>query len=163
MLSASWCIRGILFSLEIESLMMKLDENDHLTYQLFAASGKSSVKKTRLRGWAITTGTFLVLGLLFLQQKNELLAKYFMVLSALSLILYPVYSRWRYKRHYRKHVRDTFENASDENSTIHIGEDTIITKDDHGTKVQHGSDPNYQRDPRLLLYQNKIRNVVDPC
>lgn len=42
---------------------MKVDENEHLTYQLFAASKKSSVKKTRLWGWTFTTGTFLVLGL----------------------------------------------------------------------------------------------------
>ena len=119
---------------------MKLDENDHLTYQLFAASKKSSVKKTRLWGWAFTTGTFLVLGLLFFQQKNELLARYFLVLSGLSLILYPFYSRWRYKQHYRKHVRDTFKNAADGNSTIEIGEDVIVTRDDNGTELKFNTD-----------------------
>lgn len=111
---------------------MTLDENDYLTYQLYTASKTPRIKKARIRGWIFTTVTCLCLTFLFFESDNDLLGYYFLIVSVLSLILYPFYSRWRYKKHYLKYIQDTYKNRFGEESTLEITEDIIVTKDKTG-------------------------------
>lgn len=111
---------------------MTLDENDYLTFQLFSASKTPSVKKNRIKSWILTTVTFACLAYLFYDSANEFLGIYFLVVTVLSLTLYPFYSRWRYKRHYRKYIRDTYKNRFGEKCDIAFTSDTIVTKDKSG-------------------------------
>lgn len=114
------------------SLNMILDENDYLTYQLYTASKSSRVKKTRLRSWILTTLTFLALAYLCYSNENDVLGTYFLVLSGLALVFYPLYSRWRYRIHYLKHIRDTYKNRFGEKSELEFDKDTITTRDRTG-------------------------------
>ncbi len=111
---------------------MTLDKNDFLTFQLFTASKTPRVKKSRIRGWIYTTVTLLCLTFLFYRSNNEFLGTYFLIASGLSLTLYPIYSRWRYEKHYSKYVDDTYKTRFGEQSSMEITEDTIITKDKTG-------------------------------
>jgi hypothetical protein len=111
---------------------MKLDENDYLTYQLYTASKTPRIKKARIKGWIYTTVAFFCLTFLFFESNNELLGYYFLVASVLSLALYPIYSRWRYKRHYLKYIQDTYKNRFGVESTLEINDDTIVVKDKSG-------------------------------
>jgi hypothetical protein len=69
---------------------------------------------------------------LFYRSNNEFLGTYFLIVSGLSLTLYPIYSRWRYKKHYSKYVDDTYKNRFGEQSSMEITEDAILTKDKTG-------------------------------
>jgi len=111
---------------------MTLDENDYLTYQLYTASKAPRIKKARIKGWIFTTVTFLCLTFLFFESDNDLLGYYFLIASGLSLTLYPFYSRWKYKKHYLKYIRDTYKNRFGEESALEINEDNIVTIDKTG-------------------------------
>jgi len=50
----------------------------------------------------------------------------------MSLALYPLYSRWRYKRHYLKFIRDTYKNRFGEKSDLEFTADTIEVKSKTG-------------------------------
>src|SRR6266850_3260532 len=111
---------------------MTLDKNDFLIFQLYTASKTPRIKKSRIRGWIYTTVTLLCLTYLFYRSNNNFLGTYFLVVSGLSLTLYPLYSRWRYKRHYSKYVEDTYKTRFGEQSSMEITEDAIVTKDKTG-------------------------------
>jgi hypothetical protein len=111
---------------------MTLDENDYLTYQLYTASKTPRIRKARIRGWILTTVTFLCLSYLFFENNNDVLGYYFLIASFLSLTLYPIYSRWRYKRHYLKYIQDTYKNRFGEEASLEINEDIVVTRDKTG-------------------------------
>ncbi|HPH45444.1 MAG TPA: hypothetical protein PKU83_00450 [Chryseolinea sp.] len=69
---------------------------------------------------------------LFFENSNDFLGYYFLVASILSLTLYPLYSRWRYKRHYKRYIADTYKNRFGEECKLEINEDFIVTKDKTG-------------------------------
>jgi hypothetical protein len=108
------------------------DENDFLTYQLYTASKTPRIKKARVRGWILTIVLFLCLAFLFFESSNAFLGYYFLLLSVVSLPLYPIYSRWRYKKHYKKYIADTYKGKFGVPCTIQIENDVIVTKDATG-------------------------------
>jgi hypothetical protein len=111
---------------------MTLNENDYLIHQLYIASKTPRIKKARIRSWILTTVAFLAMTYLFFESGNDALGFYFLILSLLSLALYPFYSRWRYKRHYQRYIADTYKNRFGEECTLEINEDFILTKDRTG-------------------------------
>ncbi|MBL0742537.1 YcxB family protein [Chryseolinea lacunae] len=111
---------------------MTLTEHDYLTYQLYTASKSPSVRKGRLRRWLFTTITFAAMAFLFADRDDLFLFYYFVVATLLSLTLYPFYSRWRYKRHYEKYIREVYKNRFGEEATVEIGDEQLVTKDKTG-------------------------------
>ena len=111
---------------------MTLGENDFLTFQLYTASKTPRIKNGRIRSWILTTGAFLCLAYLFYASNNDFLGNYFLVLAGMALCLFPFYSRWRYRNHYRKFVRDTYKNRFGENCELEFDHDFIRTKDSTG-------------------------------
>ena len=111
---------------------MTLDENDFLTFQLYTSSKSPRIKKGRIRSWVLTTVTFLLFAYLFHSSGNDFLGTYFLIISGLSLALFPLYSRWRYKRHYLRHIQDTYKNRFGEKSELEIDNETIGTKSKTG-------------------------------
>lgn len=109
-----------------------LDQNDYLTFQLYTASQNPQVKRMRLMSWILTTIVFLCCAFLFYQSANQLLAWYFLICAGLSAVLYPFYSRWRYKRHYLKHIQNTYKHKFGTESDLSFTEDAIINKDLNG-------------------------------
>ena len=83
-----------------------LDENDFLQHQLFVASKSERIKKQRTRGWLIYTVSFFMLGFLFHQSENIVLAYYFSICGLTFLLFFPFYQNWYYKRHYQRVVID---------------------------------------------------------
>lgn len=115
---------------------MTLDEDDYLTYQLYTASKTPRVRKARIWGWIFTTITFISLAYILFDGDNETLSLYFVILAVLSLIFYPFYSRWRYKRHYRKYIQDTYKNRFGLECNLEINDEALILRDKTGeTKI----------------------------
>ncbi|MCC3160096.1 YcxB family protein [Hymenobacter sp. 15J16-1T3B] len=86
-----------------------LQAEDLLHYQLYAASKSPLVRRNRRRSWLIATLAFVSLAVLFYLERITSLAVYFALLAGGSAALFPLYSRWRYKRHYRKHVETHYQ------------------------------------------------------
>jgi hypothetical protein len=107
---------------------MRLDENDYLTFQLYTASKATRVKRARLRSWILTTLTFACLAYLFYRSDNDFLTVYFLVFAGLSLFFFPLYSRWRYKKHYQKYVLDVYKDSLGQDIDLEFCNDNIVTK-----------------------------------
>ncbi|MGZ3901513.1 MAG: hypothetical protein ACXVC7_01735 [Bacteroidia bacterium] len=107
---------------------MTLDENDFLVFQLYTASKSQRIKNARIRSWIITTLSFLCFAYFFFDKNDDALGYFFLAFSGFSLIFYPFYSAWRYKRHYLKFIRDTHKNRFEEKSEIEFNDDAIVTK-----------------------------------
>ena len=108
------------------------DENDFLTYQLYTASKSLRIKKARSRSRLIMTITSLCVAYLFFSNENDILGYYFLGISILALLFYPLFTRWRYKQHYLKHIRETYKNRIGEVGELEFETDTIRTKDRTG-------------------------------
>lgn len=119
---------------------MTLDKNDYLTHQLYTASKTPRVRNSRTRNWIFTTITFLGLTYILYDNGNLFLSIYFLVFSILSALFYPLYSRWRYKRHYLKYIQDTYRNRFGEECKIEITEDHILTQDKTGNSTINTSE-----------------------
>lgn len=87
-----------------------IEEKDHLTFQLHRASTLPSIKRKRLIEWLMTPISFLCLAFLFSYSEKTGLMYYFLVLGVIAIIGMPFYTKWRYKRHYLKHVRELYKN-----------------------------------------------------
>ncbi len=109
-----------------------LEEEDFLTYQLFTAAKSERIKKKRRNSWIITTSLFLSLSLLFYVTSYEFLPTYFLVAGMVSLFLYPLYSRWRYKNHYQKFIRENRQGVIGKEVEMEFTPNAIIEKSELG-------------------------------
>ncbi len=110
-------------------LDVKLEHTDYLTYQLFTASMSKRIQKRRKFEWLLSSLFFLILALIFLMTQILLMFYYFVAVTILCLIFYPAYSRRRYKKHYSKHLQETFSNNFGKNAHIKFTVEEIETSD----------------------------------
>jgi hypothetical protein len=106
-----------------------LDEYDYLQYLLFDASQSDRIKKRRRRSWIVNSLTLLCLSFLFSRSENRFLTWYFLIIGLLAACLFPFYLRWRYKKHFKRFVQDTYRSRFGEISTIIFQEEYIETFD----------------------------------
>lgn len=71
---------------------------------------------------------FACLSYLFYKYNISFLGIYFLIATGLSLTLFPFYSRWRYKEHYLKYVRDTYKDKFGKEGEIDFDDDTVMIK-----------------------------------
>ncbi|MEM7575520.1 MAG: YcxB family protein [Bacteroidota bacterium] len=105
-----------------------LEQEDFLRYQLFTASQSKRIRQKRIRSWILLTVSFLVLGIVLIQDPNQSSSYYFLALSIITLILYPIYQRWQYKRHYEKHIADNYANRIGIESELVFEDGLIISR-----------------------------------
>lgn len=108
---------------------ISLTEDDFLLYQLYASSKSTQVKKARMRSRIVITLSFLILALLFFESQNPLLGYYFIAVGILALLFYPFYQRWKYKKHYLKHIRENYKNRFNVESEMKLNGEFILTSD----------------------------------
>ena len=82
----------------------------------------------------MTTGLFLILAWLFYKNSNEFLTNYFLGAGIICAIVFPVYSRWRYKQHYRKHVNTNFSKSFGHEASVEFLDEHFLTKDDFNSE-----------------------------
>ncbi|AMR31847.1 hypothetical protein A0256_10645 [Mucilaginibacter sp. PAMC 26640] len=104
-------------------------ENDFLTYLLYSASKNVKSKANRRRSWLVISAAFFILGFLFRDQ-NGFYAYYFAIAGIISLIFYPFYQRYAYKKHYTKFLADKIQYRVGKECIINFGNELIKTKDD---------------------------------
>ena len=113
-----------------------LDEIDFLQYQLFAASKSANNKRQRRRSWLIISFSFVLLGLLFASNDKSFLSYYFLFFGLISFIFFPLYQRFQYKRHYLKHIRETYRDRFDKLIKLTFTESSIeIQSTDSESKI----------------------------
>jgi len=72
----------------------------------------------------------LVLGFFFANQSGKLgIGIGFAVFGILWFLFYPLYSKWRYKNHFRKHVEENYKNRINKLVEIDFDENSLNAKD----------------------------------
>lgn len=89
-------------------LNYSLNKEDYLNFQLFAATKNPVIKKQRLISRFLILLILALIGFLFLNT-NTLIACYFFLAAVAFFLIYPLYSKWFYKRHFKKHVDQFFD------------------------------------------------------
>ncbi|OOQ58054.1 hypothetical protein [Mucilaginibacter pedocola] len=105
-----------------------LSEEDYLAYLLYSFSKNKQSRANRRRSWLVISGMFFVIGYMF-YGSNNFYSYYFFGAGVISLIFYPLYQRYHYKKHYRKFVQDKLGYRIGKEGTINFGPEVIATED----------------------------------
>ncbi|MEQ9008478.1 MAG: hypothetical protein RLO12_01085 [Fulvivirga sp.] len=108
-----------------------LDESDYLTHQLFNSSTSKLSLKNRRKSWLLVTGAFAVLAFVVYQNGDRVLGTYFGVFSVITLIFYPFYIRWKYKKHFLNHIREHLSNNFGKTASLEFHDGYILTFDEN--------------------------------
>ncbi|MET4105171.1 hypothetical protein [Hymenobacter sp. UYP22] len=106
-----------------------LTADDYVNHQLYLASTSDRIRSNRLRSHVIATLALGVLALFFYLQDNIYLMFYFLFFTVICGILFPVYSRRRYMKHYENFVRENYKDRFNELIFIKVDNNSLLTKD----------------------------------
>lgn len=110
-----------------------LNKNDYLQHQLFAASKNERIKKKRRNSWIMMCIVSFCMSYLFFSSNSDFLGYYFLLVGLLSVFFYPIYQRWHYQRHFKKHIEEQRKNIGNEECEISFDNQFITTNDRTGT------------------------------
>lgn len=114
-------------------LEYKIEEQDYLVYQLYTASKSPRIQKKKTNGHIIITSVLALLGLIMLSVSADKTFGFLYLISAIAFgIYYPKYFKWRYKKHYLTHIRESYKQRIGLVVTLEFLEDTIVAKDKTG-------------------------------
>ena len=114
------------------TLKYGLTEHDYVQHLLFTATKSDRIKKKRRRNWITTTAVVFGVGLIFYFSKDMPMFYYCLVTGFVTLIFYPSYDRYHYRKHYKKYVADAYKNRIGIVATVVLTETTIETSDKTG-------------------------------
>jgi hypothetical protein len=109
-----------------------LSLNDFLQYQLYTASKSKRVKIQNRKSLLLLS--VILIGTCFLpyHHKNYIGTSISIILIPVSLILYSIYLRYHYRKHYEKFIKDVYKNKVGKMALIVFLEDHIETSDETG-------------------------------
>lgn len=113
-------------------LEYKINEQDFLDFQIFAASKSDSINKKKRNGWLLLTIGSLGIAVYFYLRENMFLAIYFGLMALVCGLFYPTYFRWRYRRHFKTYLKEHYSKRFGQVEWLEIGSDSIITKNKTG-------------------------------
>lgn len=134
-----------------------LQEDDYLQFQLFTASQSERIKKRKKTGWLILT-TFALMGTLyFAREDNMPMTIYLGIVTGVVAIFYPMYFRWKFKKHYIKFIRENYSSRIGTEELVEFQANHLFLKDKSGEgKVKFSEIENITEIPNLFFM--KITN-----
>ena len=114
------------------TLKYGLTEHDYVQHLLFTATKSDRIKKKRRRNWIKTTAVVFGFGLIFYLVNDIHMFYYCLVAGFITLIFYPSYERYHYRKHYKKFVADAYKNRINIIAKVVLTENTIETSDKTG-------------------------------
>ena len=77
----------------------------------------------------------MALAFLFYYSDKSFLGNYFIGATILTALFFPLYSRWRYKNHYLRHIKETYQNNFEKQVKVKLTRETIETNDESGQSI----------------------------
>lgn len=112
------------------TIELRIDENDYLTHQLFAASKSERIKRKRRRNKIIVPIIYAFLGSLFLIQERNSLAIMFFIFAFFWFLFYPFWEKHRYIKHYKGFIKENLKDTLGRSTILEFNYEFIIAKDD---------------------------------
>lgn len=140
----------------------KISADDYLTHQLFGASMNDKVKQQRKKGLLLWTSAFFILAIIFVFFRNYALAIYFGVFGIGFIFIYPIYSRWIYKRYYKRFVYRNINKTKLENIGLSFSTSNItITNGENEGKIPVSSiEIIYEIPSHFFIKLDRGRNII---
>lgn len=114
-------------------LRYKLNEIDYLNLQLYYASSDGAMLKQRKQGrWIVTLLLLVIGGLVIFMAKDYFYGGYFIIASVAAYFIYPLYTKWFYKRLFRRNIHRHYKDIVPVNMTLEIDGKIIDVKDTQG-------------------------------
>jgi hypothetical protein len=110
-------------------LTFKIIEQDFIDFQLFSASQSDRIKKKLRNGWVLLTVGAVVLSVYFYFNGDLKSTIYFGLIALLCGLFYPKYFVWRYKKHFKNHIKENYSKRFDEVETIEFQSESISYAD----------------------------------
>ena len=108
----------------------KLTNSDFLEYQLFTSSKSELHKKRRRNNRFIGPIVMLLYGLYTIKKDGNFIGIIISgILAVLWFLLYPIYSKSRYERHFKKHIKENYKNRINIPGEIDFDRNSINVKD----------------------------------
>ena len=113
-------------------LEYKIDENDFLTYQLYAASKSNLIKKNRQCVRVIMSLIYILFGFFFcIIENSSIMLIVFIIGGFLCFFLYPVGARRAYVEFYKKFIKENFKDKFGHITTLEINDDYLFEKENN--------------------------------
>ncbi|NRD20952.1 YcxB family protein [Winogradskyella eckloniae] len=114
-----------------------LNFSDFLEYQLYVSSKSELHKKNRNKSRIVVPIIYIILGAFILFIKKTELAIAFFGFAVLWFLFYPLYSKWKYKKHFEKHIKENYKNRIGKKATLNFDKDAdFIEASDFGTQTK---------------------------
>jgi hypothetical protein len=119
-------------------IKFRRNKQDHLIFQLYTASTSKNIKQKRRNSRLIVSLFYLVLGFSFIMTDNYTGLTIFIGLGIAWFFIYPKYTAYRYKKHYQKHIDETFGNDEEAEVVMEFRDDYIRSiMDKNECKIQN--------------------------
>lgn len=112
------------------NISYQLSNSDFLEYQLYASSKSELQKKKRFRSRIMIPIIYLLVAMYFAYKREEVgLGIAFLIFGILWFLFYPLYSKFRYKKHFQKHVEENYKNRTNKQVEINFEGNSLNIKD----------------------------------
>lgn len=112
------------------TLEYELTKEDYLEYQLYISSKSTSHLKKRNRARFLFPIVYFILGIVTAFANKSVVSVFIWVLLAfLWIILYPFYSSWKYKNHFKNHINENYTNRINKLSKLEFTAKHLKTSD----------------------------------
>ena len=114
-----------------------LNFEDFLEYQLYTSSISELQKKNRNKTRIIVPIIYIIFGILIVFTKKIELAIIFFAFAVIWYLFYPLYSKWKYKKHFENHIKENYKNRIGKKATLNFEKDAdFIETSDFGTQTK---------------------------
>ncbi len=111
------------------TIEFELDKDDFLAHQLYISSKSERVKNKRRFNRFVYSALYFVLAVLFFFQDNIVKAVLLLSLAILWFVLYPLWERKRYIKHYQSFIRENFKDRFNKPAIVVLEGDVILARD----------------------------------
>jgi hypothetical protein len=106
----------------------KIDENDHLIFQLYNASKSKKEKKKRFINKILFPIIYILIGIFDYINDKYVSSIIFLSLAILWFILFPIWEKRSNIKHFKNFIKENYSEAIGRQSTIEISNDFIKSK-----------------------------------
>lgn len=136
-------------------------EQSLLTALLFQAQNNEDIKKARKRRHVLMAIAFACFVFYTYSNDSYIIAGVYGVVLLLIIFLYPRYSAWLYKRHYKKHIAKNHQQNIGNDYEITFYKDHItITEQSAQSKIGHSRIASFNFVPGYLLIRMNDSSVM---
>lgn len=109
-----------------------LTRDDYVAHQMHLTAVTPAKRRKQRRGYWLSTGVFVAVAVYGLLLDSLDLVVGGVVLTVITLLLYPKYQRWQYRKHYRQHYDSLSQGQVGPEGTLTIVRDRIHMSDTTG-------------------------------